>query len=134
MIPKTGMYFIIYILECLNKMTQKNPTTIKCIRYLMTLIDKLFSNEQTRSRMVYGLCIFFNENSSNIVKEMFDLCMMKEADNEIHRQAQKLRKIVSEHINNIVRLSDAICVYFPITSSNCQRNEYSKVYKILCYK
>jgi hypothetical protein len=57
--------------------------------------------------------------------------MFKEVDSEIHRQATKLHRILSAHVNNIVRLSDAIGVYFPISSSIAQKNEYTKIYKLL---
>lgn len=123
-----GIYLLSLLIRCVFELGVSDTSAVKCVRYALQAIDCAFFYLGTRHTLLYALCMCQNDNSM-ILKEIVQQCSTDHGNcsSEESIQCYKLRRIVSQHLNNILRLTDNLAEYFPLSSSTYLRSKYEQV-------
>lgn len=71
--------------ECLSKLKEKKPSSLKCMRYIISTVNELFANPSTREIVALSISIVYGEEASEKVEsirnQLYDMidyaCMNK---------------------------------------------------------
>ena len=130
----TGLEVSIFLLSCFKRIHEYSVSGLKCLRYLMEAIDKLFVHPFTRNVLVIGLCLVWRESgesNTTQIQEIIHFCVTNDKHSEEERQSQKLREVLSIHLNNILKFCTHINEYFPISCNPTTAQPPSEIYQYL---
>lgn len=81
----TGILVCKFLFECLSKLKEKKPSSLKCMRYIISTVNELFANPPTRELVAIAISIVYaqeaGEKAESIRNQLYDMidyaCMSK---------------------------------------------------------